>query len=382
MNDTSTMQSPRHPSRVCFVIDNLSVAGTESQLLMLINGLNRAKVQPYLCLLDGSAGQSRTLEPKDCPVLRLGVRKLRHPATLRRAWQFVRFLRRERIDVVQTHFSDSTLFAAPLAKLAGVPHVIGTRRNIGYWLTPRSRRRARVANRFLDSIIANSEACRQAMIDQEGINPKSVSVVHNGIDLDKFAQIHPASANGRPRRIGMVANLRPVKGPDVFIRAAALVHAKHQNTIFSMAGEGDRESAAALARECGIGDRLELLGTVSDIPAFLAQLDVAVLTSHSEGLSNALLEYMAAGRPIVATAVGGNVELVEDGTSGLLVPPDDPEAVARAIERLLSDPVLSGGLATAARERVSREYSCRAMIQQHENFFQRWACSKHGFASP
>ena len=226
----------------------------------------------------------------------------------------------------------------------------------------------------------NEEATIAAVIERiprsvDGVAPESVVVVRNGIDLGRFVEMQSpaASTNGRPRRIGMVANLRPVKGPDVFIRAAALVHAEHKDTIFSMAGEGDRASAEALARECEIEDRLELLGTVSDIPAFLAQLDVAVLTSHSEGLSNALLEYMAAGRPIVATAVGGNVELIEDGTSGLLVPPDDPEAVAAAIKRLLSNLALSSGLATAARERVSREYSCRAMIQQHVDLYQRCA---------
>ena len=99
------------PVRVCFVIDRLRVAGTETQLVSLIQGLDRARVQPHLCLLDGTDSLSRSLEPADCPLLRLGVRALHHPSTLGAAWRFVRFLRQRRIDVVQMHFPDSTYFA-------------------------------------------------------------------------------------------------------------------------------------------------------------------------------------------------------------------------------------------------------------------------------
>ncbi|NQT13916.1 MAG: glycosyltransferase, partial [Planctomycetes bacterium] len=120
----------------------------------------------------------------------------------------------------------------------------------------------------------------------------------------------------------------------------------------------------------GLGGRVELKGCVDDVASFLAELDVAVLTSHSEGLSNAILEYMAAGRPIVATAVGGNVELIEDEISGLLVPPGDPESVARAIDRLLRDPALGARLGAAARSRVVRRNSFDAVTRRHEAFFR------------
>ncbi len=359
------------PIRVCFLIDNLEVAGTESQLLALIHGLDRTKVQPFLCLLDGRSDLSRSLEPANCPVLRLGVRSLCRPSTLAKAWRFARFLRRNKIDVVHCFFPDSTRFAVPVARLAGVRRIVASRRNLGHWMTPWDRRLARFYRRWIDVTVANCEACRRAVIEQEGVAPESVVVIRNGIDLDRFARIpaYTPSVNGRPRRVGMVANLRPVKAPDVFVRAAAIVSQSHSNVVFQIAGSGDTESVRRLARECGIENRLELLGQVQDIPSFLAGLEIAVLTSHSEGLSNSLLEYMAAGRPIVATAVGGNMELIEHGIHGLLVPPGDSEAVASVVNCLLTEPVLGGMLGAAARCRVAEHFGKEMLFSSYEGLY-------------
>lgn len=395
-----TIPKPANTANVCFVIDNLSVAGTESQLLALIRGLDRAKVQPHLCLLDGRSDRSRSLEPADCPVLRLGARSLRRPSTLARAWRFARFLRRNRIDVVHCFFPDSTRFAVPVACLAGVRRIVASRRNLGHWMTSWDRRLARLYRRWIDVTVANCEACRRAVIEQEGIAPDRVVVIPNGIDLDRFAGIpaYAPSDNGRPekgsgpfcaqhpeghsgkmdltpfpalvRRVGMVANLRPVKAPDVFVRAAAIVAQSHPDVIFQIAGSGDTESVRRLARECGVENRLELLGQVQDVPSFLAGLDVAVLTSHSEGLSNSLLEYMAAGRPIVATAVGGNCELIQHEMDGLLVSSSEPQGIAEAIKRLLLDTKLAANLGTATLSVARERYSLEAMLRQHGNFYR------------
>jgi glycosyltransferase involved in cell wall biosynthesis len=390
------MRKTVEPTGVCFVIDNLGIAGTESQLLSLMGGLDRAKVRPHLCLLDGQSELSSSLEPADCPVMRLGVRSLRRPSTLVKAWRFARFLRRNRVDVVHCFFPDSTRFAVPVARLAGVRRVVASRRNLGYWMTGWDRLLARLYHRWIDVTVANCEACRRAVIEQEGIAPDRVVVIPNGIDLERFAHIpsYEPSLNCQPeggkgdrsnlcaasegpfrqigpipfsalRRVGMVANLRPVKGPDIFIRAAALVVKSHPNTVFQIAGQGDMDSARRLARECGIEDRLELLGQVRDIPAFLAGLDVAVLASRSEGLSNALLEYMAAGRPIVATDVGGNSELIEDGVTGFLVPPQDPAAMARRICDLLADPITASNMSLGAKSRGDKLDSYKTIFRRY-----------------
>ena len=360
------------PVRVCFVIDALSVAGTETQLLQLIRGLDRSRVVPLLCLLDGGNETSRRMEPSDCEVIRLGIRSLCRPATLLGAWRFARFLRTHKADVVQMHFPDSTYFAAPIARLAGMRHVLRTRRDLGFWMKPVDRWLGHAYNYLVTATVANCEACRQAVIAQEGAAAGSVMVMENGIDLERLEAIAapPRPDDGRPWTIGMVANLRPVKGPDVFIRAAGMVAARLPNVRFRIGGVGDQEPAWRWIREQGLEDRFELPGGVADVPGFLAELDVAAITSHSEGLSNSVLEYMAAARPIVATAVGGNSELIEDGIHGLLVPPGNPEAVAGAIVRLLANPHFAAMLAAAARQRVRHRYSREAMVRRYENFYE------------
>jgi glycosyltransferase involved in cell wall biosynthesis len=242
---------------------------------------------------------------------------------------------------VQTYFPDSTRFAAPIAKSAGVKQVIGSRRNIGHWMTKRDRWIARHYNRwFIDKIVANCEAARQAAIEQEHARPDQVVVEHNIIDLDRFRDIPPwtPKAPGEPRKVGMVGNLRHVKGPDLFIEAAKLVLEEFPDTKFEIAGGGDATPYQKLIDELGVSESVKLLGSIDDVPGFLATLDVAVLPSRAEGLSNALLEYMAAGRPIVATDVGANAELLGAYAEQICIPPEDSYQMAERICWLLRHP--------------------------------------------
>jgi glycosyltransferase involved in cell wall biosynthesis len=368
----------RRPVRVCFLIDSLQPAGTETQLLALIRHLDHSRVRPFLCLLDGEEELSRSLEPRDCPVLRLGVKGLSRPQSLAKAWRLTRFLTRQRIDVLQVYFPDSTYFGVPVAWLARVPRIVCTRNNIGYWTTPMHRRLGRLCHRLSSGLVANCQACGQAVTDGEGLSPKRIVVLENGVDLSRFP--HPfnnhdsspvADAPGSDKKcIGITANLRPVKDLDIFIRAASLVAARHPRVTFHIAGEGElRASLENLVAELKLTDRVFLPGTIQDVPGFLAKIDIAVLCSRSEGMSNAILEYMAAGKAIIATAVGGNVQLLEHERSGLLVPPGDPHRLDEAIRRLLEDPALALRLAQAARKRVEERYSRQAMVRRFEAFY-------------
>jgi glycosyltransferase involved in cell wall biosynthesis len=403
----------QRPVRVCFLIDELAPAGTESQLLALIRHLDRRRVWPYLCLLRGDKPVSQALEPDDCPILRLHVGALRHPGTLLKAGRFLRFLRRERIDVVQAYFPDSSYFGIPIAWLAGVKHRLRTRNNIGHSQTPLHRRLGCALNVFTTRTIANCAAARRALLEAEQPRPETVVVLENGVDLDRFAGIPPLTAQpphlqplsplgGRgepvllpsPRRgeglgvfflpsprggeglgargprVGIVANLRPVKGLTEFISAAARVSGRYPRAMFAVAGEGElRAELERQAVAAGLAGRFELPGCVADVPRFLAGLDVVVLCSHAEGMSNALLEYMAAGRPIVATAVGATPDLVADGVHGLLVPPRDAPRLADAIEHLLDDRELAQRLGAAARRRALEHYSREAMVRRFEEFY-------------
>jgi glycosyltransferase involved in cell wall biosynthesis len=354
----------------------LTTAGTETQLLALIQHLDRKKIEPYLCLTSGTSESSRNLEPANCPVIRLGIRSFCHPLTLIKAWKLAVFLRRNRIDIVQVYFLDSTYFGVPVGWLAGVPHLVRTRNNIGYWMTGWHRLLGRVCNRLADGLVANCDACRQAVICDEGLSSSKIVVLENGVNLDRFQRASEESLNGadaghlRGRRVGVVSNLRPVKNLDIFLQAAAEVSAARPDITFHIAGEGELRSALQeMANNLQIADKVYFPGTISDVPGFLAGLDVAVLCSSSEGMSNAILEYMAAGLPIVATAVGGNVQLLEDEKDGLLVTPGDSHQLALAIARLLDDPMQSYRLATSARYKAESLYSREAMIRRFEEFY-------------
>jgi glycosyltransferase involved in cell wall biosynthesis len=361
------------PVRVCFLIDELATAGTETQLLALVRHLDRRRVLPRLCLLRGDSPSSRALEPDDCEVTRLGVGALLRPAAVRHMRKFAHLLREWRVDVLQTYFPDSTYFGLAAAWLAGVPWRVRTRNNLGHWLTPRHRLAGRFATRLGTHTLTNCSAARAALLAEEATPPESVVVLENGVDLERFDGVPLLSMPGpdEPVRVGAVANLRPVKGLDVLLEAAARLAAEHPRAVFTVAGEGEqREELERGISARGMAGRFVLQGGVGDVPGFLAGLHVAVLCSHAEGMSNALLEYMAAGRAVVATGVGAAPELIADGVHGLLVPPGDAAALAGAIGRLLREPALAEKVAQAARARARQRFGRAAMVRRFEAFYE------------
>ncbi len=360
------------PMRACFLIDELALAGTESQLLALLRRLDRRKVQPVLALLKADPQPAADIIA-DCPVLHLGVRKLCRPSTMAKLWRFARWLRHEQIDVLQLYSPDSTYFGAPAGWLAGVAHVLRVRNNCNHWMTRTDRWLGRCYNRLVTGTLTNCEAARQAVLRDERPDPATVTVLANGVDLERFDDV-PAwncwQRQGGEWHLGVVANLRPVKGLDVFLTAAADLAATNPGLTFHLAGDGPLRSALEQQAEAlGLASRIRFHGAVADIPAFLATLDVAVLPSHAEGMSNALLEYLAAGRPVVATAVGAAPDLIEHGKHGLLVPANSAERLADAVRALMLLPEQAAIMAAAARLRVRVRFSRPAMIERFERFY-------------
>lgn len=357
-----------HPFRVAYIIDRLSRAGTEMQLLGLIRGLDRSCVMPSLILLDGEDEDSLRLAPPDCPVLRLGVRSLTSGKAVRAAWQLTHWLRHHRIHILQTYFIDSTLFGVPVARWAGVQRIIRVRNNLGYWLTRRHRWWSRRVEPWIDMTLTNSAAGRDALM-AEGVPARKIAVIENGIDVERFVADPPRFAC--PLRFGAVANLRPVKGLDLLVRAAARLAPKYPHLIFEVAGEGpQRPELELLIRDLGLEARFILRGSVANVPEFLAGLDVFIQPSRSESLSNALLEAMASGRAIVATRVGAAQQLIRDGIDGLLVDPENVAELVHAMEFLLQHPDVARRMGEESRKRVAESYSRQAMCRRFEQFYR------------
>ena len=268
------MPRPKQPSvlpiRVCFLIDTLSIAGVEQQLIRLIGQLDQSKIVPHLTCLAPRTPEAAALVPDGCEVNWLGASgSLYHPTTLRRGLTFARFLRRQRIDVLNMDLPAAILFGAPIGCLARVPLRIRTRRGLEEWTTAREKRMARWYNRLVDLTIVNCEAVRQSVLELEGPRPESVVILKNDLDLRQFLSLpRPMEENGKsPRVVGMVANLRHVKGPDVFLEAAARVAAADPQVVFRMVGEGGmRADLERRIAELGLRDRIELLGRIPELP--------------------------------------------------------------------------------------------------------------------
>jgi glycosyltransferase involved in cell wall biosynthesis len=358
------------PVRVCFMIDRLTRAGTESQLLALIRELDRTKVQPTLVLLDGEDDLSRALEPANCPVLRLGVRRLFGLRAMNAARQLRAFFRRTRPDVLQVYFMDSAYFGVPVAKLCGVRKILRVRNNLGYWVTRKHRTLGRMIRPFVSATLTNTEAGKSKLVEVEGHKSDRVEVLENGVDTARYNRFLLPDTTKKTVRVGCVANLRPVKNIDGLMRAAKAALERFPQLVFEVAGDGEqRDELEKLHAELGLGDRFKLRGSVADVPAFLRSVDIAVLPSHSEGMSNALLEYMSAGRAVIATDVGANAKLVTDRKHGRIVPKGDEAALVEAIGELLANPLRAASYGAAARTRVENEYSRGAMRARFEGYY-------------
>jgi len=369
------------PLKVCYVIDQLRTGGTETHLLRLIDNLDRKSIVPHLCLLDGEGNESRMLEPEHCPVVRLGVNSLLSTYAFRQLVRFRRQLRDWNIDLVQVHFPDSTYFGVLAAKLAGVCRVVRTRRDLFYWVTPTHLRYGKFIDRlyncfFVDRLLTNCRACQQAACEGEQLSESMVEIIDNGIDLGRVLSIPEPSSHSSEQKqtlqIGAVSMLRPEKRLDLFVAAASQISKQFPHVVFSVAGDGcERERLRKRIVEQGLSTQFSMLGIIKNVPDYLSGLDVWVLCSDTEGQSNALIEAMAAGRAVVATAVGGNIELIDNRVNGLLITPNDPVALASALKELIEDQSLRLRLATNARRSVAERFSVRKMVEQHQQLYAK-----------
>jgi glycosyltransferase involved in cell wall biosynthesis len=232
--------------------------------------------------------------------------------------------------------------------------------------------------RRADLVVANAEAVRDVCIREEACDPARVVVVRNGIDLPRFDALSalpmqaPLPIGEGDVPVAVIGNLWPVKGHRTLVEAAARLRSVLPRVKFLCAGEGpERPFLEARIAELGLSDRVFLLGHRLDVPALLARVQAACLCSSAEGLSNALMEAMAARLPVVATSVGGNPELVRPGENGSLVPYGDAAALADALAALLADPAPAREKGQRGRARVEADLTLARMAEGHEALYRR-----------
>ena len=317
--------------------------------------------------------------PPPCPLYLLPLQRTYGLASLRAAWTFRRFLRAENVRLVMTFFESADLWAGAVTRLLSPAKLVWNRRDMGILRERKHSLAYRWLARAPHRIFAVSEKVRRYTIEVDRVAPRRVETVYNGLDLSRFQALPTigASAESTPSglHITTVGNLRHVKGHDVLLRAAASVLARFPETRFSIAGAVLEPAYAAelhrLAQELGIAANVSFPGPITDLPTYLVTADIFVLPSRSEGFSNAILEAMACGLPVVGTDVGGNSEAVEDGVTGLIVPPEAPDRLADALSLLIADPQKARQMGVRGRERVQERFSEEAVLHQISRAFSQ-----------
>lgn len=307
-------------------------------------------------------------------------------------FEILRLIQERRFHIVHTVSTKAGLLGRLAAKLTGVPVILLTAQGFVLNEPMNILGKAlfiiveRVGGVVSDAIIAVSEVDRLTGIKYGVISSAKIVTIHNGLDAQPFESPSPSTiANKREevglsssrKVIGIVANFYVTKGLRYFIQAAARVREVFPEARFVIVGDGERRrELEVLTAQLSLNSSVLFLGQRNDVPELLPLFDVFVLSSVKEGFPFALLEAMAAARPIVATTVGGIPEVIKDGESGLLVPPRDPEALAQAIVTLLSDGDKAQRMGLAARERVLTHFTLERMLSETEQLYQQLLVKK------
>lgn len=359
--------SAQQPS-VLLIGDTLNFGGTEGQFVEVARGLDRSRWQVDVACMRAEGPLRPRLEAAGVQPWTCGRGSFKSPRFFGAVQALARHLRRRKVQIVHCFDFYSNLLGVPAARLARVPAVIASQRDLGN-LRPWHQQRLHAAMlRLATHVLVNTDAIADRLVRTRAARSGRLTVVRNGVDLSRFG---PATARTPGTTVGTLANLRPEKGIRELVEAAALIRRRIPQVTFSIWGEGPlRPTLEARIRALHLTDTVHLRGSTREPESALRQCDLFVLASLSEACSNVLLEAMATGLPVVATRIGGNPGLIEDGRSGLLVPAGDPGALADTIVRLLETPDLASRLGAGARNRALSEFGMDRMLERMEQLYR------------
>jgi glycosyltransferase involved in cell wall biosynthesis len=374
-----TPDSQPQPSRkiaVALLSDTVGLdAGTERQVVETAKRLDKNHFEVHVVCLEDSP-QLRGI-PAPCHTAVFPTKSVNSAQGLRQVMRFRKYAAEHGIQIAHGYMNKTSLFAV-LSSLGTNRIAITSRLNTGYWYTPSLRTMFRIMNLRSDGIMANSLEAKRIAVETERLDPNRVKVVYQGVDMTKFSRgLGDASAAERlgvprsARVVGITANLRPVKDHALFLRAAKIVADKVPEAAFLLVGRGELyDELRGIAAELGVGRRVFFTQGEGNVMDYLARMSIGCLTSISEGFSNAIMEYMAAGMPVVAIDVGGNRDAIIDGETGFLVPERSPEALAEPIVRLLRDEELRAQMGNAGFERCTENFEVQKTIGQLEAYYE------------
>jgi glycosyltransferase involved in cell wall biosynthesis len=378
-------------ARILKVVPTLMCGGTETQFMTLSRRLDPSRFDLEFACLRRWGPFVQELADRQIPLSEYQVATFRsvHAQQAR----LIRHIARRGIEIVHAYNFYGNVFAVPPARLAA-PVVIASIRDCAPYLTAMQKRVQRYACQFADRVLVNASAVKDWLIG-EGYDASKIVVIRNGVDLTGFAA--PADPDrirhelGLPpstRLVAVVSRLTRMKGLENLLEAAAMLKPKYPDVRFLVVGETSPMEVPYLdelkqfADRLAVGDRVIFTGRRSDVAALLSGVNVSVMPSLNEALSNVLLESMAAGAPTVATRVGGTPEALVHEDTGLLVAPGDSRGIADAVGRLLDNPSLAGRLGQSARQLIKDRFSVDRMVRSTEDLYTELLARKQRMPLP
>lgn len=362
------MKTDRHTIKLLVLIQGLQVGGLEKMAIDLMNNLPE-NYKVTVCCFDTLGPLEEILQSDIDKVLikrKSGI-NITYPLKLKR------LIKDLGIDILHAHNNTAFFYGTLAGKMAGIKKIIYTEHGRTGKLPWKTRKVHGFLSGFVNHTVVVADYLKNMLIKDEGFNGENISIIPNGIDGSPFSNAgdrdllkKELGLDSSTRLIGMVARLDPIKNHDMLIRAMKEISIQEPKARLLIVGDGVlRDKLEMQTRELNLDEHVIFLGERKDVPRIMNGLDVFTLTSWSEGMSLTLVEAMASQLPIVATEVGGNPSIIKNMKNGILVPPDDHEALADSILKVLNDPELSNSLSERARYKFQSEYTLEKMVQRY-----------------
>lgn len=385
--------STNHKKGILLLTDIFGrVGGAERNITQLMIGIDKEKFELFIaCFVSGKLVEN--LRNQGFSILDLNKAGIYTISGLRNLAFLKRFVSEKKIYLIVTYHESSDFYGLVLSHICNIP-IISARRDMGFKTELHHQLAYKFVGRFFDAVIAVSNAVKKEVVKRRWFPEKKIFTIYNAINMTDYGKsrngmtlkrglgIHPESPV-----VGMVANIHKIKGYEYFLHAASMIHRYKRDVQFLMIGYDEVNSDFTIAtlkrygEEIGISQNLHFLGGRENVADLISLFDVAVLASLSEGFSNVILEYMASSKPVVATEVGGNPEIVVHGETGLLVPPANADALASAILSILKDRETASKFGIAGRRRVEEQFSLDVMVRNYENLFEQVINSRGNISS-
>jgi glycosyltransferase involved in cell wall biosynthesis len=372
-----------------FIIDLLIGlgGGTETHLANYLFAMNRDKFNATVCTFHTDHGKNfQKIQNSGIDVVHIPVRKTYGLTALLRFFSFYHLIHKKKIDIVQTFLFKSDTYGVLCSKLSGVKHIISSKRDINNLKKPRQLLLNRICNPFINHFIVNCVAVREAVAATENISSKKMTLIYNGVDTDRFkpqdqletrAMMESLGINKGSFVIGSVAIFRPEKAYHIFFDGIEKIQPMIKNLAVLVIGKGPlKQMYESYCRDKGM-TYITFVGSTAAMEKYMNCMDIVCLVPNkNEGFSNAIIEAMAVGKPVIATDIGGNAESVIDGETGIVIPPNDPSSFADALWRLYQDNQLRTQMGINGRRRVLKYFTLPQMADKMETLYDQLYSSR------